>query len=237
MIKFSRILYPEDYSCICCGNDVFDNPYFLCDECKKDLPFLSDRICLHCGEPLISDGLFCKRCKGKKFIFDRAVAPFEYSGHIVRFIKNLKYDGKKFYAKPIAKFMADCYLKNNFNCDIIIPVPLCDKRFKERGFNQSELIAESISQIINVDLKVDNLKRVKETPHQTNLDYMQRQVNLKDAFKVYNSKEIKDKSVLLIDDVYTTGATVRECSKVLKKAGAKFVFVITFAHTLIKEER
>ena len=190
---------------------------------------------MHCGEPLVSDGLFCKRCKGKKFIFDRAVAPFEYSDCIIGFIKNLKYDHKKFYAKPIAKFMAGSYLKNDFNCDIIIPVPLCNKRFKERGFNQSELIANEISKIIGIEVSVNNLKRVKETPHQTNLDYAKRQVNLKDAFKVYNQKEIKAKKVLLIDDVYTTGATVKECSKVLKKAGANSIFVLTFAHTLIKE--
>lgn len=236
MFKFSDLFYPINYSCYVCGMDVFDNPYFICDDCKKNLPYLEGKICIHCGEPLVSDGNYCKRCKGKVFIIDRAFAPFIYKDNAVSLVYNLKYNSKKYVAKCMAKFMADYFKKSKLYADYIIPVPLCDKRFKQRGYNQSEELAKEISKLLNINIKLDCLKRVKETPTQTNLDYSERQINLKDAFKVYKSKCLNDKTILLIDDVYTTGATTKECARVLKNAGANCVYVLTFAHTVIKDD-
>ena len=236
MFNLRNLFFPENYTCVICSMDIFNDPYFVCDDCKKNLPYITNNVCLHCGEPLVSDGYYCKRCKGKKFIYDRAIAPFMYTGSVVGFVRGLKYNNKKYYAKPMAKFMTDCFVNSKLYADYIIPVPICVKRLKERGFNQSELIATEISKILNIKIKCDNLKRIKETPSQTNFDYKERQVNLKDAFKVYKVNELKDKTILLIDDVYTTGATINECSKILKKAGVKCIYVLTFAHTIFREE-
>lgn len=236
-MKLDELFYPEGYCCLVCDRDIFNNPYVICDRCFKRLPFTNSRVCLHCGDLLVSDGDYCKRCKGKKFIYERAIAPFLYKDDISTLIFGLKYDNKKYIAKSLAKFMADCYLHNKFYADVIIPVPLCNKRMKQRGYNQSELLATEISKILDIPINLDCLKRVKETPTQTKLDYIDRQNNMVDAFKVYNSKNIKDKVVLIIDDVFTTGATVTECSKTLTNAGAKMVYVLTCAHTVLKKDK
>lgn len=232
-----KYIFPENYSCLICDRDVFNNPYCICKNCFDALPFMTERVCLHCGDPLVSDGDYCKRCKGKKFIFDRAFAPFIYKNEIRSLIFDLKYNNKKYIAKYLAKFMADIIIKNKIYVDTIIPVPLCDKRLKSRGYNQSELLAKEISNMLNISLNTESLKRVKETPTQTKLDFIDRQMNMKDAFKVYKPKLIKDKAVLLIDDIYTTGATILECSKVLRKAGVKAIYCLTCAHTILTDDK
>lgn len=231
------ILYSNNTTCICCGEDIFDDAHGICEHCLKTLPYLKGRVCLHCSEPLISDGDYCKACKGKHFMFNRAIAPFCYQDRIVSLVHGLKYQNKKFVASPLAYFMAETYKNHNFNCDIIIPVPLCEKRFKQRGYNQTELIGRELSKCINVSLECKSLIRVKETPSQTKLTRQQRKDNMIDAFKVVNKKNIKNKVILLIDDVYTTGATINECSKVLNKAGAKKIYALTLAHTVNKQRK
>lgn len=237
MINLIKYIFPENYCCFVCDRDIFDNPYFICKGCLKNLPYISQRVCLHCGENLISDGDYCKRCKGKKFIVDRALSPFLYINEIRCLIHSLKYDGKKYVSKCLAKFMADYFLKQNLFADIIIPIPLCDKRLKQRGYNQSELLANEISKHLNLKVNTESLKRVKETPTQTELTSIERQKNMRDAFRVYKPKLIRNKSVLLIDDVYTTGATVNECARVLKDAGVSCVYVLTAAHTILKKDK
>jgi len=235
MFNIKNLIFPDSYSCFICGCDIFDNPYFICENCRKELPYMQDNICLHCGIPLVSDGYYCKRCKGRKFWYERALSPFCYKNHISKLVVDLKYNNKKFNAKCLAKFMADCYIKNKFVVDFIVPVPTCEKRLKERGYNQTLLISEELSKLIKVEVKSDTLKRIKETPSQTDLDYSERQINLKDAFKVYKVNKIKNKSILIIDDVFTTGATINECARTLKLAGAKNVYALTFAHTKLEE--
>lgn len=232
--KIIEMLFPEGFTCICCGDEIFDGKYQMCSGCYSSLHLLEGRLCLHCSDPLLSDGNYCKRCKGRKFFYDRAVSPFVFEGNAANLIHGLKYNNRKYLAKPLSKFMVEKFLLERLYADIVIPVPLCKKRLKERGYNQSFLLAKEICKTLGLPLH-DNLIRVKETPSQTSLDFIERQKNLKDAFKVNNKKEIKDKSVLLIDDVFTTGATARECSIALKNAGAKSVYVLTIAHTIKKE--
>lgn len=234
--RIFNLMFPENYSCLCCGMDVFDNPYVICDDCKKDLPFLTGNICVRCGEPFGADGMVCKRCKKKTHAYDRAIAPFEYSDKIRSLIIGLKYEKKKYQAKALARFMADEFVKSKLYANVIIPVPLCEKRLKSRGYNQSKLIADELSRHTSIKVMDNVLIRVKETPKQAELNYAERQTNMRDAFKVKNKKLVKDKFVLLVDDVYTTGATVGECARMLKLAGAKAVYVLTAAHTLIHEE-
>ena len=234
--KLFNLLFPKGYSCLCCGMDVFDNPYDICEACKNDLPFLKGNICVRCGEPFEADGMVCKRCKKKEIVYDRALAPFEYSDEIKNLIVGLKHHKKTYHAKALSRFMVDAFVSSGLYADYIIPVPLCDKRFKERGFNQSELLANEITRVLNVPMLTSVLYRVKETPRQQDLDFKERQINIKDAFKVKSKKEIKNKFVLLVDDVYTTGATATECARELKLAGAKAVYVLTAAHTLVGKE-
>lgn len=113
--------------------------------------------------------------------------------------------------------------------DLVLPVPLHKKRLRHRGFNQSALLARHVAKRISIPLITDCLVRVKDTVPQVGLHAKERKKNIKNAFEVRN-KCIEAKRLMLIDDVFTTGATVRECSKVLKKAGAKDIYVVTLAH-------
>lgn len=231
--KILQLIFPEGYSCICCKRDIFDTSNFFCATCEKELPFLTEKACLHCGEPLISDGNYCKRCKGKEFLCDRAIAPFKYSGKVKTLICELKDNKYEYIAKALAKYMAKTFVENKLYADLIMPVPLCNKRLRQRGFNQSALLANEVSKILKIPYCDNCLFRKKETPDQKELDYKERQTNLIDAFKVIKSKVIKDKSILLIDDIYTTGATTTECARMLKLKGAKTVYTLTAGHTVL----
>jgi len=132
--------------------------------------------------------------------------------------------------------MAQTFKQHNIKCDLIIPVPLCEKRAKERGYNQAELLAHVVSKKVNLEMNNKILLRIKQTPTQVNLSHYERNQNMIDAFKVNNKKVIKGKTILLIDDVYTTGATIQECAKTLIIAGAKKVYALTAAHTILKND-
>lgn len=234
--KLWNILYPENYSCIFCDNEVIKNEYSACDDCIDKFK-INTKVCQVCGIPLSSMATVCLRCKNKNHhIFKQARTPFIYKDEVAYAIQKLKYDNGKYLAKPLAKFMADCYKQYEFNCDCIIPVPLHKDKQKLRGYNQSQLLADALSGYINLEVFDNVLLREKDTLTQTNLNYMQRQENLKDAFKVENKNLIMGKNVLLIDDVFTTGATSENCANSLIKAGAKRVDVLCVAHTFIEDK-
>ena len=115
---------------------------------------------------------------------------------------------------------------------VVLPVPLHPKRLRERDFNQSLILAKEISKAVGIPLIIDNLQRIRWTRPQIELKGEERLINVKGAFALKNHKAIEGKSILLIDDVYTTGATVRECSKILKKAGVEKVYVLTLARVI-----
>jgi ComF family protein len=123
----------------------------------------------------------------------------------------------------------DC-LNSSFPClDLVVPIPLHRKKLRERGFNQAELIAKVVAKHLQVRLTKGNLKRRKATITQTSLDREERRRNLREAFTVKNRDEFQAKNVLLVDDVYTTGATIKEAAKVLKEARVKDVYVFALA--------
>jgi len=148
-------------------------------------------------------------------------------------IRLFKYEGKVKLGRFLSDLIIDRCLPPQF--DIIVPVPLHSKRLKERGFNQSFLLAHQINKKLSLPVIADDLQRIKWTRPQVELDWRERASNVKGAFTLIDNEEIKGKEVLLIDDVYTTGSTVNECARVLKKAGAKKVYVATVARMLSVE--
>ena len=233
--KLFNLIYPIGFSCVNCGTEIFDDETQLCNICKNTLNFLSGKICLHCGEPITGSGNYCLHCKGKKFICDKIISPFTYSGTIKKLIIGLKYNNKKYYAQCLANYMATSFKKEYLPCDIITCVPICSKRLKERGYNQAELLGEHFAKNINKEFNPNILQRVKETPTQTKLTYTQRCKNMKNAFKVIDKNIINNKVVIIVDDVYTTGATITECAKKLKDAGALTIYGVTVAHTILEK--
>jgi len=149
-------------------------------------------------------------------------------------ISRFKYHGASRLAKPLSTLLSE-YKDPELpfsEFDLILPVPLHPQRLRRRGFNQSLLLARRVSRHHSIALDFKSLQRIRHTQPQTELSGAQRQKNIRGAFEVRNPFVIEEKRLLLIDDVFTTGATVQECSKVLLKAGAKRVDVLTLARVL-----
>jgi ComF family protein len=158
----------------------------------------------------------------------------KYEGVLKDIILLFKFNGKKVLGEKLAYF-AYRVLKANkklLNSEIIIPVPLHPKREKERGFNQSEILGYELARLTNKKFIKNVLIKIKNTPPQSILDFKERRKNVKGVFLVKNNSFIYKKNILLIDDVYTSGFTIIECSKVLKKAGAKEIFAFTLAQAI-----
>ncbi len=225
--SFLDSLYPKKEYCILCGREDSDN---LCSYCASTIEFIHDRRCVKCGKGLkdsYTDNI-CPDCKERDYSFSAAYSCFLYKGGGKEIIHRLKYDGKKEGGKVLAKFMADIIVKEALNGDIIVPVPIHESKMSLRGFNQSYIIGKHLSGYISLPV-CSCLKRVRITKDQYNLDKIERTVNVINAFNIDMLYNIRNKRILLIDDVFTTGSTVEECSKLLIGAGAEDVFVITAA--------
>ncbi len=227
---FLNALYPKKEYCILCGGISSEN---LCSNCASTVEFIHDRRCLKCGKGLKDSFIdnICPDCKERKFSFHTAYSSFLYKGSGKEIIHKLKYDGKKEGARVLAKYMADIIISESLKGDVIVPVPIHEDKMSLRGFNQSFLIGEHLSRDLSLPLW-PCLIRIKNTRDQFNLDKYERKLNIINAFSINLLYNVKDKRILLIDDVFTTGSTVDECSKVLMNSGAKDVFVITAASGL-----
>jgi len=211
-----KLLYPQD--CLLCSGRTRElKPVPLCGEC-------SDRIMAYVNTPHWA-------IVEKDFSFDTAYHVASYDDIVKKTICLFKYGGKPHLAKVLGPVMAEYAAKNmNFkSIDMVVPVPLHPVKQRERQFNQSELIAGYIAKRFNKKLETESLKRIKYTASQTGLSREERLRNLDGAFLVKSGSDFKDKSVLLVDDVMTTGATLHECAKTIKSAGAKKVIAYTLA--------
>lgn len=237
--KILKHIFPEGIKCIFCLEEIFDDmPYHTCEECFKKLPRI-EKFCERCGNALNTndEAEVCNMCKGKELFFIEARAPFEYKEDIAYAIQKLKFDNHQYLAKPLAYFLADEVYMFKYLPEIIIPVPITDKKRKTRGYNQCELLSSELSKITGISTNFDVVYKIKDTLEQAKLNYNQRQTNIQGSFAVKNPQFIKDKNVLILDDVYTTGATVREISKLLLHYGAKSVQVLTLAHTILNLDK
>lgn len=229
MLKlFLDFLYPTAHKCQVCGSI---SPGTVCGVCMASLDYLQGITCIHCGKQLNEQypHSICPDCKAGVFYYKRAYSCFAYSGMGKELLHKLKYEGRVELARIIGELMADRLRNEGLNTDIIIPVPIHKKKLETRGFNQSYKIAVELGRILGKPV-LDCMERKKETKAQYNLDRLQRQHNIVDAFSVGLSYNVdKYKRILLIDDIYTTGSTVNECSKILKEAGAGDIYVITAA--------
>lgn len=241
LTKLKEILvntfYPKHIKCIYCGNEILDkNPYDMCTDCNKTLPFITKNFCKRCGLQFEKDGSgVCLNCKSTNFNFTLARSVLSFDGKVVSAIHKFKYAKYKFLAEPFAHLLFNNFIKQNWNIDIICYVPLYENREKERGYNQSRELAQQLSKLISKPV-FDNIIRIRNTPSQTSLSRKQRKENVKDSFKITNKPAIKNLNILLIDDVFTTGSTTNEISKELKSAGANNIYVLTIAHAGFKQK-
>lgn len=215
---------------------------------KKALIFLLQILypkqCLVCGK--LEQDTICNKCyntlkieaKIEKYnnkSFNKHLYIFKYEGKIRNLIIDYKFNDKPYLNELFVKII----LKNEKICrkikkyDIIIPVPIHKKRENERGYNQSELIARKLANNLKIELLTDILIKQKNTLPQSTLSKKQREENVKTVYKIQNKQKIKNKKIILLDDIYTTGATAEECSKILKQNGAKEILVLTIAKDII----
>lgn len=228
------LIYPNN--CLICKNKIAsaqEGP--VCADCwdkfEKNLP----PFCACCGRHLNPQAIEknnCLNCRGEKFYFDRAFSPYVYTGTVKKLIHEFKYNGKDYLGKSLGLMMNN-FIKNYSlpieYLDCIVPVPLHTSRQREREFNQAQILSRQIAKEFNKEALSGALIRNKPTKTQTEMSLQERKQNVKNSFLVTRPELIKDKNLLLIDDVLTTGATCNQAAKVLKEAGAKIVLLLTLA--------
>lgn len=195
-------------------------------------------VCDSCGrEAVLTENGFCPECAlgAESFInapylegVDGYTAAYIYNDVSSRMVKRLKYGGARYMARPLARAIV---LPADWHIDAVVPVPLHYKRFRERGFNQSELISKHLAEINGLELRTDLLERIRPTQQQTALSVSARKRNVKDAFEA--DEACKGLDILIVDDVRTTGSTLVACAEALRKAGCGRVYAATvcFAQT------
>ncbi len=225
--KVLNIFFPEICpicQCQCQNHETAP----VCTDCWKSISQYKGPICQKCGAPLVSEAsTICGECLKQTPAFACARSYGVYDHALKKGINLLKYHGKKRLSRPLSKLLIQAGLPE---ADIVIPVPLHHRRLRKREFNQSALISKHIAEETNSRLVLDCLVKVRDTLPQVGLRYKARVKNIKGAFEVMNWKLIKDTKIMLVDDVVTTGATIRECSHTLKEAGAGEIHVISLAH-------
>lgn len=221
--KLLNFLFPP--RCAFC-KDILKGPLPVCPDCIDILPYTSGKTCLKCGVPLsrYSHSL-CADCKSSRKYFEKSFVALRYADKVQKAIVNLKYYAHPSYAKAFAFLMADKLLntaESNIHFDLITYVPQNKLTFLRRGYNQSELIAKHLSEYLKIKC-APTLIRTNAGKRQATLNKRQRLENVKKCY--FKGKEKISGNVLLVDDVYTTGATSNYCARLLKQMGAKKVYL------------
>jgi ComF family protein len=232
----SSVIFPPQ--CLGCAEILssFDST-ILCRKCKGKVHFIEGALCSICGTNFSDSPAgshLCGDCLEKTPFFSRARAVFSYETIILEAIHRFKYKRDLSTGETLASFMADFSFPDIDFADysLIVPAPLHVKRLRERGFNQSLILARAIGKERRIPVNFSLLKRHKFTSTQTGSHKKERQQNIRGAFEVTDKEIIAGQNIILVDDVYTTGATVNECAKTLIKAKARKIAVLTLARVL-----
>ena len=225
------LFYPPH--CAACGANTEPGVY-LCASCAATVARIEAPFCRVCSQPFegaITSEFTCSNCKDREFHFDCAVTRFMSRGVVREFIHSFKYEREFYLRHPLADWAAEALADPRLALEpfeFLVPVPLHSTRQREREFNQAEAVAELLAKRTGVPVYAA-LKRVRYTTTQTRLDRHERMENLRGAFRVRHPARVLRRHILLVDDIFTTGSTVDECARVLRKAGAASVRAITVA--------
>ncbi|RPI50966.1 MAG: ComF family protein, partial [Deltaproteobacteria bacterium] len=208
--------------------------YRLCHDCLESIRFIESPVCNVCGQPFHGPkdtDHTCGQCIKNPPSFDTACSLFQYHGSVRTLIHRIKYNDDGHALRALSSLAMEHVLLDHLKPDMVIPVPLHSKRLRKRGFNQSLRLAGTI--FPHIPLGMNILARTLNTKPQTELSMKERHRNVRNAFETASPLPEGVKTILLLDDVYTTGATVRACAKALKRAGARKVHVFTVARTIM----
>lgn len=224
--KLMDVLIPP--ACLVCATRIEDQKQVLCSDCEAKIAMISSAVCPVCGSEI--QKFPCEVCLEEDFAFDSARSLFKYQTPVQELIHQLKYNGyvspAGYFALPLAEMIEmDENLQDN---DYICAVPLHPVRKRERGYNQSDLIAFATAQLVGLPYR-NPVSRCVNTLSQTTLNKAHRIKNLNSAFVVKDASEVLGKKIILVDDVFTTGSTLNEIAKTLRSAGAERITAITVA--------
>ncbi len=220
------VFFPEKYACECCGREVFSGERF-CAKCLSEISYTGENICERCGRQVSERCDYCDECKSFVPCFDKARSVCSYNDLTRKLVLRFK-NGKAYLARLFAEKMSEIAAREFSDADALVYVPITRKRLRKRGYNQARLLAGEISQRTGIAV-ADVLQKKKDTEDQKKLTKKQRKRNLQAAFAVTDKVFCKDKTLILVDDVMTTGVTVNEIAALLLGARAKKVYVLTFA--------
>jgi competence protein ComFC len=227
-------VYPQH--CAICKKYLRREEKDICEVCWNSLVVLTDPFCPYCKSFVEEEKTECSFCKfAGEFSEDHKISLVRSLGRFDDYYRELvhrfKYGKKIPLGKRLGQRLGETINDDSIfsKSDFLIPVPLHKSRYRERGFNQSEIIAEEISKATGLPFLKDMLKRKKNTKDQTNLSPQQREENVRGAFVVTEPEMINGKKIILVDDVITTGATLSECARMLKQAGAEKILGMTIA--------
>jgi len=208
----------------------------ICQDCFDDFKEITSPLCPICSKPFeseVEEDHLCEDCLRKRPLYDAMGVPYLYEGGLMMGIHQFKYGGKTHLAGslgPLLASFAKRWLHKMDGC-LMMPVPLHPKRLRERGFNQSLLLARHVAPILGTELDFLTLRRVRDTLPQTGLNRDERRKNVRRAFELKEKKVVKGRSIILVDDVATTGSTLSECARVLKRSGSHRVLCLVLART------
>lgn len=232
MLKFFHalieLIYPGSSLCSFCGKEVEGQSKVCVDCLQKVLELSLQRLCCpRCGH--FNVGLNCKNCHKWDKALTKVIGITPYEGVYRDLIQNMKYSGERDLAKPLGYLMAERFKKETIKVDLIIPVPLHPIREMERGFNQSQILAQEVAFQLGLPMRTGLLVREKYEKPQSSYGWKDRQRILDNTFIMGNGGEINGKSILLIDDIITTGATLCSCARIIVKNGASAVYGLTWS--------
>ncbi len=234
-------IYPSGLYCICCGKITDDTrTYSLCNECMSAVKWAVGRTCAKCGKPLSPNDPreICFNCTEHRHEFDRGFTCAEYGAHERSIVYSLKYDDRLDIAALIAEMMTD-RMKAEFGADglaarydLLVPVPASRRRREIRGYNQAELISMHFSENTGVPFRGEILQRTRETIAMKGLTPDERRLNIRGSFELKKGalSTVRGARCLIVDDIYTTGATIDETARVLKASGAVSADFLSFAN-------
>lgn len=228
MTIFRELLFPR--RCPLCDVILWEDEKNggFCRACQEKTVAVKDCVCEKCGKEVKQGEEFCTDCRRRKHFFEQNRSLYLYQGKMKGAMYRLKYANRRCYAKIFAEKMAQEYggWIQKEGIEGIIPVPLYWRKKRQRGYNQAEVLARELGECLGIDVYPDLVVRVRDSKPQKKLNYQERKNNLKNAFKIRQSA-VKLRKILVIDDIYTTGSTMDEVSRMLLASGVKEVYCLS----------
>jgi len=218
--------------CFCCEKRILEG--YLCQNCQEKLIFLDRPLCRFCAKPLGENQTgICKNCQKKVFPYERLLSILAYREPLISLIHPFKYTNYEYLGKFLSSLMSNHLKKirfRNYGYDFITAVPMHRHKLKSRGYNQAEILAKHLADHLKIPFQNDIIYDINIRPQQVKLSSQKRKENIEGSFRV--EKNLKDKKIILVDDIFTTGSTISACAKALKDKEAQNITIITLAKTI-----